>query len=165
MKISIIAAVAENNVIGNNNSLIWHLPADLRFFKSKTTGHFIIMGRNTFESIGGGRPLPNRTTIIISRNPEYKIPEGCILVNSLEQAVEICKGEEEIFICGGAQIYEMALPIATDMYITKIHQNFEGDTLFPPIPSHSWQLISSYFNEKDDKNAWNFSFEYWVKRM
>lgn len=158
MEISIIVAVAENNVIGNNNSLIWHLPVDLKFFKSKTTGHNIIMGRNTFESMGGGRPLPNRITTIITRNTNYKAPEGCIVAYSLEEALQKISNDNEVFICGGAQIYEIAFPFATKMYITRVHKSFEGDTYFPEFDTKVWKLDSEEFYAKDERNAFDVTF-------
>lgn len=159
MKISIIAAVSQNGIIGNNNSLIWHLPADLQFFKKKTTGHTIIMGRNTFESIGGGRPLPNRISIIISRNVDYKVPEGCLIAHSLDAAIALAKHETELFICGGEQIYALALPIASYMYLTRIHHSFEGDTRFPEFNKMQWQCKESIRHQADEKNKYDYSFE------
>lgn len=163
MNISIIVAVAKNNVIGKNNSLIWHLPADLRFFKTKTTGHVIVMGRKTFESIGGGKPLPNRTTVIITRNLHYVAPQGVYIVHSLADAYKKFASETEIFICGGAQIYKEALETANHMYITRIHASFEGDTFFPEFQKSQWKLESSEEYVCDEKNAYNYSFEHYVK--
>lgn len=159
MKISIIVAVAENGVIGNDNALIWHMPADLRFFKQKTTGHVIIMGRKTFESIGGGRPLPNRTTVVISRNPQYVVPEGVLLAHSLTDALARFSEESEVFVCGGAQIYAEALLHAHCMYITRIHASFHGDTYFPDFSSNQWQCIHTEHHCADDKNPYDYSFE------
>lgn len=163
MKISIIAAVAENKVIGNNNSLIWRLPADLRYFKEKTTGHHIIMGRNTFDSLGG-KPLPNRTTVIITRNTNYHAPEGCLVAHSLNEAIAQCSNDDEIFICGGSQIYALAFDCATDMYITRVHQTFDGDAFFPDFNIAQWQLIETENHDADEKNQYNFSFNHFVKR-
>jgi dihydrofolate reductase len=164
MKISIIVAVAENNVIGNNNSLIWHLPADLRYFKEKTTGHHIIMGRNTFESLGG-RLLPNRTTVIITRNQNYKVPDGCLAVHSLDEAIALCcDNDDEVFICGGSQIYALAFARATDMYITRVHHSFEGDTFFPEFDQAQWQLLETENHTADEKNNYDYSFNHWKKK-
>lgn len=150
MIISIIVAVAKNNVIGNNNGLIWHLPVDLKYFKEKTSGHHIIMGRKNYESIG--KPLPNRTSIIITREKNYRA-DGCIIVNSLEQAVGKVKNDPEPFIIGGGQIYSQAIDIANRLYITKIHADFEGDTFFPHIDPDIWQVISkSDTTIPDNKN-------------
>jgi len=138
MNISIIVAVAENWVIGGNNQLLWHISEDLKRFKALTTGHTIIMGRKTFESIG--RPLPNRKNILISRNPDLKI-EGCFIVNSLNAALDISINEEEVFIVGGGELYRQALPLAHKLYLTKVHKNFEGDTTFPTINFDEWSLV------------------------
>ena len=149
MMISIIAAVAENNVIGRENKLIWHLPKDLKHFKETTTGHYIIQGRKTFESFG--KPLPNRTTVIITRNQNYKV-DGCIVVNSLQEALDIAINESEVFIIGGGKIYEQAMPIADRIYLTKVHHSFEGDTFFPEINMNEWNEISRLDFEPDEKN-------------
>lgn len=158
MDISIIVAVANNNVIGKNNDLIWYLPADLKYFKATTTGHNIIMGRNTFESIGGGRLLPNRITTIITRNKNITVPEGALVAHSLEQALFQITNETEIFICGGAQIYELALPKATKLYLTKVHADFDGDTFFPEIDLLQWKLTSEAEGVLDEKNTLAHSF-------
>ena len=157
MKLSLIVAVAENGVIGNNNQLIWHLPHDLRQFKRLTTGHCIIMGRKTFDSIG--KPLPNRTSIIISRNIDFQI-EGCITVSSLENAIiEAQKIEsEEAFIIGGAEIYRLALPIVDKIYLTEVHHQYEGDTFFPEIDKTIWQETHREDFEKDEKHQVKYSF-------
>lgn len=157
MKLSIIVAVAENRVIGRDNQLIWHLPKDLKQFKNLTTGHPIIMGRKTFESIG--KPLPNRTSIIISRNTNFAV-EGCIVVNSLEDAIlEAQKIEsEEAFIIGGAEIYKIAMPLSDKIYLTRVYHNFEGDTFFPVIDLDIWQETKRLINEVDEKNLYEFDF-------
>lgn len=157
MKLSIIVAVAENHVIGRDNQLIWHLPKDLKQFKNLTTGHPIIMGRKTFESIG--KPLPNRTSIIISRNTNFAA-EGCIVVNSLEDAIlEAQKIEsEEAFIIGGAEIYKIAFPLSDKIYLTRVYHNFEGDTFFPVIDLDTWQETKRLINEIDEKNLYEFDF-------
>jgi dihydrofolate reductase len=157
MKLSLIVAVAENGVIGHNNQLIWHLPNDLKQFKRLTTGHCIIMGRKTFESIG--KPLPNRTSIIISRNLDFQI-EGCITVNSLENAILAAKKieNEETFIIGGAEIYRLALPIIDKIYLTEVHHIFEGDTSFPVIDKTIWQETHREDFEIDEKHIVKYSF-------
>ena len=152
--ISIIVAVAENNVIGKDNKLIWHLPKDLKHFKETTTGHFIIMGRKTFES--NGRPLPNRTNVIITKDKNYQV-EGCIIVHSLKEALHLAKGETEIFIIGGGEIYKQAMPIAEKIYLTKVNQFFEGDTFFPEINMKEWMELSRKDFEPDEKNKYPFS--------
>jgi dihydrofolate reductase len=151
--ISIIVAAAENNVIGNNNNLIWHLPADLKFFKETTNGNSIIMGRKTYESIG--RPLPNRQNIIITRNTELQI-DGVTIVNTLEEALEVAESEEK-FICGGGQIYKEGIHLADKIYFTRIHQEFEGDTIFPEIDSSIWKEVSRKKGEIDQKNTIDYS--------
>jgi dihydrofolate reductase len=135
MIVSIIVAVAENNVIGLKNQLIWHISEDLKRFKALTTGHCVVMGRKTFESIG--KPLPNRTNIVVSRNRELII-EGCIVVSSLDEAIAVCEKDEEIFIIGGGELYRQALPMASKLYLTIVHKNFEGDTFFPEIDFNQW---------------------------
>lgn len=158
MGISLIVAVAKNNVIGNNNNLIWHLPADLQYFKKITTGHNIIMGRNTFESIGGGRLLPNRTTTIITRNKNLIAPTGALIAHSLEEALQNISDETEVFICGGQQIYTLALPFATKLYITKIDADFEGDTYFPEIDFSDWKCVFKEDFKADEKNKFDYTF-------
>ncbi|MBC7409605.1 MAG: dihydrofolate reductase [Arcicella sp.] len=157
MKISLIVAVAENGVIGHNNQLIWHLPNDLKQFRRLTTGHCIIMGRKTFDSIG--KPLPNRTSIIISRNPDFQI-EGCITVNSLEKAISKAKKIEsqEAFIIGGAEIYRLSLPLTDKIYLTEVHHDFEGDALFPTIDKTVWQETKRENFETDEKHLYKYSF-------
>ena len=153
--ITIIAAIAKNNALGKDNELIWYLPADLKRFKKTTTGHHIIMGRNTFESIG--KPLPNRTTVIISRNPYYKA-EGCVVVHSLEKALEVAKKDERPFIIGGAQIYEQAISIADKLDITEVHHSFDADVFFPEIDKNIWKESSREFFKADEKNKYDYSF-------
>ncbi|HAN19979.1 MAG TPA: dihydrofolate reductase [Bacteroidales bacterium] len=152
--ISIIVAVAENNVIGKDNNLIWHLPKDLKHFKETTTGHYVIQGRKTFESCG--KPLPNRTNVIITRDKNYKA-EGCIVVHSLQEALDFAKNESEIFIIGGGNIYKQALPIADRIYLTKVHHVFDGDTFFPEINMNEWIEKSRHDFEPDEKNKYPFS--------
>lgn len=157
MKISLIVAVAENGVIGHNNQLIWHLPNDLKQFRRLTTGHCIIMGRKTFDSIG--KPLPNRTSVIISRNPDFQA-EGCITADSLEKALSKAREieHEEAFIIGGAEIYRLSLPLADKIYLTEVHHSFEGDTLFPTIDKNVWQETKRENFETDEKHLYKYSF-------
>jgi len=152
---TIIAAIGQNNELGKDNNLIWHLPADLKRFKQLTTGHHIIMGRKTFESIG--IPLPNRTTVIISRDSNYKV-QGCITVNSLEKALDVSKKDPTPFIIGGAQIYNQALKIADKLEITYVHQEFEADVFFPKIDLTIWKEVHREFHKKDEKNKYDYSF-------
>lgn len=153
--ITIIAAVAENNAIGKDNQLLWHLPNDFKRFKEITTGHYIIMGRKTFESFP--KPLPNRTHIVISRNKNYS-PIGCIVVQNLEKALEICPKNQQIFIIGGGEIYKQSIEFANKLDITKVHQSFEATIFFPEIDLQKWKLTKEVFNQKDEKHLYDFSF-------
>jgi dihydrofolate reductase len=152
--LSIIVAVSENNVIGKDNDLIWKLPRDMKHFKETTTGHCIIMGRKTFES--NGRPLPNRTNIIITRDKDFKA-EACVVVHSLEDAIKEAKDDSEAFIIGGGVIYELTMPIVDRVYLTKIHHSFEGDTFFPELNMNEWNIIEERFFEPDEKNEYPFT--------
>lgn len=152
--LSIIVAVAENNVIGKDNDLIWHLPRDLKHFKETTTGHYVIQGRKTYESYG--KPLPNRTNVIITRDKDYTAG-GCIVVHSLEEALKEAKNDAEPFIIGGGRIYEQALPLVDRIYLTKIHHSFEGDTYFPEIDLDEWEITDKRDFETDEKNIYPFS--------
>ncbi len=155
--LKILVAFDENRVIGKNNALIWHLPADLKRFKALTTGHVIIMGRKTFESIG--RPLPNRTTIVISRQQDLKI-EGVILAHSVEEAILKAKSisRGDIFIVGGAEIYQLSLPLADQILVTQLHDIFEGDAFFPEISSDMWEIAEQERGITDEQNAYQFSY-------
>lgn len=155
--ITVIAAIASNNALGKDNDLIWHLPADLKRFKKVTTGHYILMGRNTYESIG--KPLPNRTTIIITRNKNY-FKEGCLIANSLEQAIEMSKEEAQVFIIGGAQIYKetIAKDLAEQLDITLVHNEFEADVYFPEIDTKIWKEVAREDFKADEKNEHDYSF-------
>lgn len=134
-RISIIAAVARNGVIGRDNAMPWHLPDDLKRFRALTTGHPIIMGRRTHESLG--RPLPERRNIVISRDPAFVAP-GCEAMPALDAALAACAGASEVFIIGGAQLYAAALPLADRLQLTEIEADFEGDTRFPPFDRRQW---------------------------
>ncbi|WP_339661884.1 dihydrofolate reductase [uncultured Polaribacter sp.] len=155
--ITIIAAIAKNNALGKNNELIWHLPEDLKRFKKITSGHYILMGRNTFESIG--KPLPNRTTIIITRNKNY-FKDGCLIANSLEAAIELANKEEKIYIIGGAQIYKYAIEnnLADALDITLVHHQFEADAFFPEIDDTIWKETKRENFKADEKNKFDYSF-------
>ncbi|MFD0760674.1 dihydrofolate reductase [Lutibacter aestuarii] len=153
--ITIIAAIAEDNALGKDNQLIWHLPADLKRFKQVTSKHHVIMGRKTFESLG--KPLPNRTNIIITRNPNYTI-KGCVVVNSLKQAIEAAKEDENPFILGGAEIYKQAIEFADKLDLTFIHHKFDADAFFPEIDTTIWKETSREFHKADEKNKYDYSF-------
>jgi dihydrofolate reductase len=155
--LKILVAFDENRVIGKNNTLIWHLPADLKRFKSLTTGHVIIMGRKTFESIG--KPLPNRTTIVISRQADLQI-EGVIIAHSVEEAILKAKSitREDIFIVGGAEIYTLSLALADQILVTQLHDIFEGDAYFPEIPMETFEVTEKERGITDEKNAYQYSY-------
>ncbi len=155
--VAIAVAIGENQAIGKNNQLLWHMPADLKFFKQTTSGHTVIMGRKTFDSVG--KPLPNRRNVVITRDPELQI-EGVELVNSLDEALEITKTEEKpVFIVGGAEIYRQALPKTDKLYLTTIHHNFDADTFFPDFDRSEWTVISSEPHKADEKNKYDYTFE------
>ncbi len=155
MRLSIIAAMSASRVIGNNNNLPWRLPADLKRFKNLTMGHHLIMGRKTFESIG--QPLPGRTTVVISHQTDYA-PAGVLVAHSIDQALQLVAGDNEVFVAGGAQIYQQMLPRADRLYLTSIHEEFEGDTDFPEYEESDWQLISEENQEPDEKTPYPYSF-------
>lgn len=154
---SIIVAKAENNVIGKDNDLIWHMPADLKHFKSTTTGHYIIMGRKTFEAMKG--PLPGRTSIVITRNKNYKAA-GCIIVGNLQEAFDIGNEnkQEEVFVLGGGEIYKVAMEHCDKIYLTEIKATFDGDTYFPEINKKKWKETSREDHNADEKNPYDYSF-------
>ncbi|CAM1368162.1 Dihydrofolate reductase [Tenacibaculum sediminilitoris] len=160
--ITLIAAIAKNNALGKDNDLIWHLPADLKRFKKITTGHFILMGRNTFESIG--KPLPNRTSIIITRNNNYFV-DGCLIANSLEEAIALTEGKDA-FIIGGAQIYKEVLErnLVDRLDITVIHHEFEADVFFPEINTDKWKEEVREDFKADEKNKYDYSFVSYIRK-
>lgn len=160
--LTIIAAAAENNALGKDNQLLWHLPEDFKRFKTLTSGHYIIMGRKTFESFP--KPLPNRTHIIITRQPNYQAPEGCIVVTSLEKAMELCPKNEEAFVIGGGEIYQQALDVVDKIDVTRVHTTLDADTFFPTIDPTLWKMVFEEFHPKDDKHAFDFTFLTYVKR-
>ena len=154
--ISLIVAMDEKRVIGKNNKLPWHLPADLQYFKKVTMGHPIVMGRKTFESIG--RILPGRENIIVTRNHEFKA-EGCTILHDVDQIKAYSdNGEHEIFVIGGAEIFKEILPVTDRLYITKIHEVFEGDTFFPTIDETEWETVEFIPGVTDEKNLYAHDF-------
>ncbi|MEX6627038.1 dihydrofolate reductase [Tenacibaculum salmonis] len=161
--ITIIAAIANNNALGKDNDLIWHLPADLKRFKKVTSGHYILMGRNTFESIG--RPLPNRTSVIITRNNDY-LKDGCLVAHSLEEAIELSKDETDIFIIGGAQVYKEAIEnnLVDKLDICLVHHSFEADVFFPNIDMNIWKEASREDFKADEKNKYDYSFVSYIRK-
>ncbi|UYZ63665.1 dihydrofolate reductase [Hymenobacter weizhouensis] len=153
---SIVVAAADNNVIGGDNRLLWHLPQDLKHFKQLTLGHPIIMGRRTFESIG--RPLPGRTNIVVTRQQGWQA-EGCQVAYSVPQALEMARAlDEEVFVIGGGEIYRQALPATDVVYLTEVHHAFEGDVTFPDLGPGEWREESRQRHEPDGKHAYAFSF-------
>lgn len=160
MIISLIAALTENRVIGKNNDLPWRLPDDMKYFMKTTTGHHVIMGRKNYDSLPANfKPLPNRTNIIVTRQLNF-VAKGCTVVNSIEAGIEIAKSnkEEELFIIGGAQIYEQALPMAHRLYLTEIKAEVNGDTYFPKIDRNQWKEISRVAHASDEKHQFAFDF-------
>ncbi|AYN05398.1 MULTISPECIES: dihydrofolate reductase [unclassified Flavobacterium] len=158
--IIMIAAVAENNALGKNNEMIWHLSNDFKRFKALTTGHHIIMGRKTFESFP--KPLPNRTHIIITRQDNYQ-PEGCIVVKSIEEAITKCPKDDDSFIIGGGEIYNLGMPFADVLEITRVHHSFDADAFFPEINKNEWQLIEVEPNKRDEKHLYDYTYETYVR--
>ncbi len=156
-----IAAVAENNALGKDNEMIWHLPDDFKRFKQLTTGHHIIMGRKTFESLP--KLLPNRTHIIITRQKDYN-PENCIVVDSLQKAIEKAPKDQDTFIIGGGEIYNLGLPFADKIELTRVHAEFEADAFFPEIPPNEWELTHEEFHPKDEKHNFDFTFETFTRK-
>jgi len=155
MIVSIIVAVAKKNVIGKDNQLIWHISDDLKRFKALTTGHHVIMGRKTYESIG--KPLPNRVNIVITRNPKYRA-EGCIVVSSLEDALKSCENDQEVFVIGGGELYRLALPLASKLYLTLVLKDFEGDTFFPEIDFNQWHEVYRENRKPTETDGLEFTF-------
>jgi dihydrofolate reductase len=162
MKLSLLLAVSENNVIGRDNKLPWHLPDDLKYFKNLTWGMPILMGRKTFDSIG--KALPGRKSIVVTRNTGWQ-HEGVEVVYSIRDAFSKAEnfGAKEIFVIGGAEIFTAALPAANKIYLTRIHQEFEGDVFFTPINHHEWRLVSSRFCTADEKNAYDHTYQVWER--
>jgi len=156
MRIAMIAAMAKNNVIGKDNDMPWHLPDDLKFFKSKTVGKPIIMGRKTFESIGC-RPLPNRQNFVISRNANLKF-DGVQVFSSVDEAIAGLSNEEEVIIMGGGQLYKEMLPRADRLYVTMIDAEIDGDTFFPNWQALAWNTLDKVRHETDERHAYAFDF-------
>jgi dihydrofolate reductase len=161
MIISLVAAAGKNNVIGNNNKLPWKMPADMKFFMNLTLGHPVIMGRKTYESFG--KPLRDRRNIVISRDKNLVIT-GCQVVHSLDEALKLVKGDAEVFIIGGAEIYRQSMSIANKIYLTRIYGDFVGDSYFPDINDNEWKQISHSENKADEKNPYPFAFLEYVKK-
>lgn len=159
--LTLIAAASENNALGKDNDLVWHLPDDFKRFKDLTSGHYIIMGRKTFESFP--KPLPNRTHVIITRQNNYEVPQGCIVVNSLKKAIEICPEDKEVFIIGGGEIYKQSIDLAEKIELTRVHTTIEADTFFPEIDEKVWEVVQKEYHPKDEKHEYDFTYLTFVK--
>ena len=160
MLISLIAALTRNHVIGQSNSLPWHLPDDMKYFMQTTKEHHVIMGRRNYDSIPEKfRPLPNRTNIVVTRQNEFHAP-GCKLVHSLDEGIEIARlaGEGELFVIGGSDMYKLGMPHAQRLYLTEIQADLKGDTFFPPFDRKIWQEVSRKHHATDDRHAFPFDF-------
>lgn len=162
MTITLIAAASENNALGKDNDLVWHLPDDFKRFKAITSGHFIVMGRKTFESFP--KPLPNRTHVIITRQKNYQVPAGCLVVSSIEEALEICPQNEEVFIIGGGEIYKQSITLANKIELTRVHTEVEADTFFPKIDLANWKLLQEEYHPKDEKHKYDFTYLTYLKK-
>ncbi len=161
--LSIIVAIANNNVIGKDNKLIWHIPEDLKRFKKITTGHTIIMGRKTFESLG--KVLPNRKHIILCNDMDLNIDnENVIVLNDIKLLKEYINSEEENFVIGGATIYKLLLPFTEKMYITKIDEEFEGDVYFPKIKETEWETVKEELGVKDEENLYDYKYITYIRK-
>lgn len=162
MKITLIAAAAENNALGKDNDLVWHLPDDFKRFKKLTSHHHIIMGRKTFESFP--KPLPNRTHIVITRKSDYDAGEPIIVVNSIEEAIKAVVDDENPYIIGGGEIYKLGMEFATHIELTRVHGTFEADAFFPEIDDDTWELLEESYHPKDEKHDYAFTYLTYAKR-
>ena len=166
MIISLIAAVAENNVIGNDNDLIWHLPNDMRYFMETTKGHCVLMGRRNYDSIPEKyRPLKGRTNIVVTRQKNYQVSDSVIVVNTIEEGIEIAKNkhEEELFVIGGGEIYLQTINLADRLYLTEIKAKFDGDTYFPEFDREEWHEVSRRHHLIDDSHEYCFDYVIWER--
>jgi dihydrofolate reductase len=161
-RLIIIAAAAENNALGKDNDLVWHLPDDFKRFKALTTGHKIIMGRKTLESFP--KPLPNREHIVVTRDKDYTPKFPCTIVHSLEDAIDLVGNNETAFIIGGGEIYRQSMSFATDMELTRVHGTFEADTFFPEINPNEWELVKEEHHPKDDRHQYSFTYLTYTKK-
>ncbi|MEO8146082.1 MAG: dihydrofolate reductase [Bacteroidia bacterium] len=155
MNITIVVAVSENNGIGKNNQLPWHLPNDLKFFKKVTMGGTMIMGRKTFESIG--KPLPGRETIMVTTQPDYKA-DGCIIASSLQDAIDKSTNRSEVFIVGGGELFKQVLPLTHTLYLTKVHHHIDADVFFPVINMSEWNVESEEPHHADERHKYAYTF-------
>lgn len=153
--ISLIVAMGKNNEIGLNNEMPWHLPNDLRYFKEKTTGHVILMGRKTYESIG--KPLPNRKSIVLTRQ-DIELPTEVEIIRDISEIQQIAQQHEQVFIIGGAEVYRQTITIADELFVTQINESFEADTFFPDINKSEWEIVSSEEGLRDENNDYDYTF-------
>lgn len=153
--LTLIAAAGENNALGKDNDLVWHLPDDFRRFKKLTSGHNIIMGRKTFDSFP--QPLPNRTHVVVTRKENWK-KAGIVVVHSLERAIELTADDPQPFIIGGGEIYKQSMDVADRIELTRVHGTFEADTFFPEINEKEWELTAEEFHDKDEKHKYAFTY-------
>ena len=167
MKVSIVAAYDQNRLIGQEDRLPWSLPNDMRRFKTLTMGHFMIMGRKTFESVEA--PLPGRTSIVVTRQPDYQVPAGVHVVSSIQKGIEIARseGETEVFVIGGEEIFRLALEqdLIDILYLTEIHASFEGNAYFPEFDKSRWKIIEDQPFEPDAKNKYAYNFVNWQRNQ
>ncbi|MBB2952585.1 MULTISPECIES: dihydrofolate reductase [Sphingobacterium] len=161
LKITLIVAATENNVIGKGNKMPWHLPNDLKYFKKNTLEHSVVMGRKTFESLG--KPLPDRRNIILTRDMTAK-SDDVDIANSFQEVLNYCRDEREIFVIGGGEIFKQTLPFADKILLTRLHTTIDGDAYFPELPAHEWTLKSEDKHEKDEKHAFDYSFQVYVRK-
>ena len=159
--LTLIAAAGENNALGKDNTLVWHLPDDFKRFKKLTSGHHIIMGRKTFDSFP--KPLPNRTHVVITRQDNFK-KEGVLVVNSLEAAIELAEDDPQPFVIGGGEIYKMAIKLADKIELTRVHGSFEADIFFPDIDENQWKIISEEFHDKDENHKYSFTYLTYLRK-
>ena len=162
-EISIVAAVADNYAIGKGNKLPWHLPADLKHFRELTTGHAVVMGKRTFESLPNG-PLPNRRNVVLTSVMSEGVNEGYFEADSLEDAFYLCEKEEKVFIVGGAAVYRQSLEIADSLYITWVHHEFSADIYFPEVDFSKWDEVSRQDMTADEKNPYPYSFVHYKRK-
>lgn len=162
LKITLIVAAAENNAIGKNNQMLWHLPDDFKYFKQHTLNHSVVMGRKTYDSIG--KPLPQRRNIVLTRDLNWSA-EDIDVANSLDEVLTYCRDEREIFVIGGAKIYQQALPLAQKVLLTRVHTTLDGDAYFPELPPTEWKKVNEAPHAQDERHAYNFTFEVWERKI
>jgi dihydrofolate reductase len=160
LKITLIVAAAENNAIGKDNKMLWHLPDDFKYFKNKTTDHSIVMGRKTYDSMG--KALPNRRNIVLTRDEDWSADEVDV-ANSIHEVLTYCRDEREVFIIGGGNIYKQWLPYANRILLTRVHATFEADAFFPELAEGEWKKVNSEDHAVDDRHAYSFTYEVWER--